>query len=145
MSPVGLGVMADSRAWSSKANPNASRSGGSEVRKGYDKKRNASRSFYLKLLKGEERLKMNTPSKQTRMSPSFSLTIVFSKYIMLRIIFILFCNSLFLLFSALYTFLSSAPSVVMFLVMQRLKQKQCGHCPVNQPHIVKRPEFLNQF
>ena len=31
-----------------------------------------------------------------------------------------------------------------FLVMQRPKQKQCGHCPAmnNQPHMVHRPEFI---
>ena len=34
---------------------------------------------YLKLLKGGERFKMNSASKQTRMSPSFSLTIMLSK------------------------------------------------------------------
>ena len=45
LSPVVLGVMADSRAQSSKANPNANRSGGSEVRKEYDGKRNASGGF----------------------------------------------------------------------------------------------------
>ena len=48
--------------------------------------------------------------------------------------------------SAFYTFLSSVPSV-MFLAMQRLKPKQCGHCPAmnNQPHMVHRPGFLIQF
>ena len=64
------------------------------------------RCVYLKLLKGGERFKMSTASKQTRMSP--------------------------------------APSV-MFLETERLKQKQCGRCPANQPYIVNRPEFLTQL
>ena len=99
---------------------------------------------YLKLLKGGERFKMNTASKQTRMLPSFSLKIMLSKLhddVHNSHIVLLFT---FLLFSAMYMFLSSAHSV-MLLVMQRLKQKQCGHCLVNQPHIVNSPEFLNQF
>ena len=44
LSPVVLGVMADSRA----ASPNASLSGRSEARKGYDRKRNASRVCLFK-------------------------------------------------------------------------------------------------
>ena len=53
---------------------------------------------YLKLLKGGERFKMNSASKQTRKSPRFSLTIMLSKVHKVRIIFILFYDSLFYFF-----------------------------------------------
>ena len=73
-----FGVMSDSRASSSKPNPNTSRFGRSEARKEYDKKRSASR-VCLKRLKDGDHFEMNMASKQTRMSPSFSSTIMLSK------------------------------------------------------------------